>query len=250
MAEKTTSTPRKLRILCFHGANNTSEILKYQMKNFAASFDQLCEFSYLDGLWDSYVEPIEFFVKRGVAPPYKYWLTEKYVPYRNLPDGSAELAIGKTQVNFMKAVETITEIIRFLNEQEEPFDGFAGFSQGVYTFQAVLKILQYFKKHVKLRHVPPSFVIDFNGPNFDHITYEFVNKSFIAHDFFIPDTESIHFVSDSDMFSWALNNHRSYERPIVINHTHGHRPVKNLPMEDLRIVADFLKRQFKRKNGD
>ena len=243
MVEKTTR-------LCFHGANNTSEILKYQMKNFAASFDQLCEFSYLDGLWDSYVEPIEFFVKRGVTPPYKWWLPEKYEPFRNLPDGSTELALGKTQVHFMKAVETVTEIVRFLNEQEEPFDGFAGFSQGVYTFQAVLKILQYFKKHVKLRHAPPSFVIDFNCPSFDHITYEFVNRSFIAHNFFIPDTESIHFISDSDIFAGELNNDRSYERPIVINHTHGHRPVKNLPMEDLRIVADFLKRQFKRKNGD
>ena len=58
MAEKTKSTARKLRILCFHGSNNTSEILKYLMKNFTASFDQLCEFSYLDGPWDSPDEPI------------------------------------------------------------------------------------------------------------------------------------------------------------------------------------------------
>ena len=111
-------------------------------------------------------------------------------------------------------------------------------------------MLQYFKKHVKLRHAPPSFVIGFNCPSFDHITTEFVNRSFITGDFFIPDTESIHFVSDSDEFAGQLKNFRSYERPIVINHTHGHRPVKKLPMEDVRIVADFLKRQFKRKNGD
>ena len=41
--------PRKLRILCLHGYNNTSEIMMFQMQNFINTMSDLCEFTFIDG---------------------------------------------------------------------------------------------------------------------------------------------------------------------------------------------------------
>ena len=45
-----------------------------------------------------------------------------------MPDGSQELAISKTQANFDNVLESVYYIIDYMNRQDEPFDGFAGFS--------------------------------------------------------------------------------------------------------------------------
>ena len=88
--------PRKLRILCLHGYNNTSEIMMYQMQNFINTMSDLCEFSYIQGVRNAQEQPIKYFVERGIAPPYKSWMSMIYKPYRSLPDGTQEVAISKT----------------------------------------------------------------------------------------------------------------------------------------------------------
>ena len=45
-----------------------------------------------------------------------------------MPDGSQEPAISKTSANFVNVLECIYYIIEYMNRQDEPFDGFAGFS--------------------------------------------------------------------------------------------------------------------------
>ena len=40
--------PKKLRILCLHGVNNTSEIFKYQLTNFIKTYENIAEFDFLD----------------------------------------------------------------------------------------------------------------------------------------------------------------------------------------------------------
>ena len=65
----------------------------------------------------------------------------------------------------------------------------------------------------------PYFVVDFNGPKYDHITYEFLNSSFVSSDLFIPNCESLHFVSDKDSMAYYLVNFLNYENPVVIEHT-------------------------------
>jgi hypothetical protein len=45
-------------------------------------------------------EPIEYFVKRGVKPPFKSWANLAIEPYHTLEDGSNELAINKTSPNY------------------------------------------------------------------------------------------------------------------------------------------------------
>ena len=40
---------KKLRILCFHGYNNTAEIMEFQMKNFVSTTAALCEYTFIEG---------------------------------------------------------------------------------------------------------------------------------------------------------------------------------------------------------
>ena len=66
----------------------------------------------------------------------------------------------------------------------------------------------------------------------------------MSSDIFIPNCESLHFVSDKDPVAIVLKNFRNYEKPLVLNHTQGHRPVKTLPKKELHQAADFIARQF------
>ena len=112
-----------------------------------------------------------------------------------------------------------------------------------------MKLSRFFKKHLRLTHPLPYFMIDFNGPKWDFITYDFVKSSFVSGDIFIPNCESLHFISEKDPFTHNLKNYLNYEKPTVISHNQGHRPVRTLPKKDLRIMADFFARQYEAKNG-
>ena len=102
---------------------------------------------------------------------------------------------------------------------------------------------------MRMKHPMPYFVIDFNGPKWDYITYDFVGSSFLNGEVFIPGVESLHFTSDKDPMVLALRNFLNYERPTVIHHTQGHRPVRTLNKKNLRVMADYFSRQFEKKNG-
>ena len=138
----------------------------YQLQNFINTMGDLCEFSFLEGpLNVAKYAPIKFFVDRGIVPPYKRWLTHNFYPFDVRSDGTVAPAVSKTEVNYGGILETAYYIIDYMNRQEEPFDGFAGFSQGVYAMQAVLKSSRYFPKQLRLNHRLPFFCIDFNGLN-------------------------------------------------------------------------------------
>jgi malonyl CoA-acyl carrier protein transacylase len=42
--------------------------------------------------------------------------------------------------NFEGAMESIFYLVEYMNRQDEPFDGFAGFSQGIYTVMMMYKV--------------------------------------------------------------------------------------------------------------
>ena len=127
------SAPKKLRILCLHGYNNTALIMMYQMQNFINTMGDICEFTFIDGPQNVTREaPIKYFIQRGIKPPYKKWMTLKYEPYRTLPDGTKKFQLQKSIVNFDDVIATNLYILEFMNKQDEPFDGICGFSQGMY----------------------------------------------------------------------------------------------------------------------
>ena len=170
------------------------------MQNFINTFGELCEFSFIEGRRDAKEKPIQYFVDMGITPPFKSWMSFKYQPYRSLPDGHREIAITKAQSNVGHVIESTYHLIDYMNRQDEAFDGFAGFSQGNYQINSLMKTCRYFNKQLNMRHRMPFFVIDFNGPKFDWLTYHFLQRKFVSGDIFVPNCESLHFKSDKDQF--------------------------------------------------
>ena len=80
MVENTraSTVPKKLRILCFHGYNNSAAILEWHMKNFISTTGHLCEFIFLDGFLEAREEPVGALVKRGFKPPFRSWFRAKF----------------------------------------------------------------------------------------------------------------------------------------------------------------------------
>ena len=78
LSDATVKEPRKLRILCLHGYNNNCEIMMFQMQNFINTMGELCEFSFIEGARNAKDPPIKYFVDKGIAPPYKRWMSMKY----------------------------------------------------------------------------------------------------------------------------------------------------------------------------
>ena len=109
-------------------------------------------------------------------------------------------------------------IFDFLNMQDEPFDGFMSFSQGVYMMSSIFKIQRYFSKQHPLKHRMPFFVVDFSGPMYASLTYKYTGDRFVSSELFIPGIESLHFFSKADNLYQYMKNHFNYEKPIFILH--------------------------------
>ena len=91
--------------------------------------DELCEFTFLDGPCDvTREEPIQYFVDRGIYGPYKRWISFHDKVYTILPGSKNRLPVNKTETNMLETTSFHRYILDFMNRQEEPFDGFAGFS--------------------------------------------------------------------------------------------------------------------------
>lgn len=131
-------------------------------------------------------------------------------------------------------------MIDHINKQAEPYDGFAGFSQGFFIVQLLYKAVRNFGKQLNLRHALPTFVIDFAAAKWDFITFDFVHGRFVSGDVFIPSVHSIHYRSEKDPLYAKLNCAKNFETPIVIEFEGGHRPPKILNEEAIKVTADFL----------
>ena len=98
----------KLRVLCLHGYNNNSRIMEFQMKNFISTFGAFIKFEFLEGPLDvKDSEPIEYFVQRGVKPPFRHWLRTDYDSHRDVPDGRIQILINKTNPNTGNGAEAV-----------------------------------------------------------------------------------------------------------------------------------------------
>ena len=103
------------------------------MRQFCDSLDPLCEFTFIEGLSYCPEKPLDFFIyKLGITPPYKRWIRYKWLPYIKLEDGTITRYATKAIVNYEHFEQTFQFLTDFLNQQDQPFDGFLGFSQGVH----------------------------------------------------------------------------------------------------------------------
>ena len=161
------------------------------MQNFMETFDEMCEFVFLEGpvVSESVEAPMKFFVDRGVTPPYKGWLG-----YERKPGGDPLVEMStwnKNTINFANAHTSIQFVTNFMNKQG-PFDGTCGFSQGSYFLNCLYKAEQYNPTLT----ATPYFHIDFNGSKWETINF-ISNKNFMNGEFFIP-IDSLNFNSPED----------------------------------------------------
>ena len=66
------------------------------------------------------------------------------------------------------------------------------------TVVGLYKIKQYFAKDLWMRYPLPYFLIDFNAPVGELGTFEYLRSSFVSGERYVPNVDSIHFVSDKD----------------------------------------------------
>ena len=70
-----------------------------------------------------------------------------------------------------------------------------------------------------MKHRLPFFVIDFSGPKYDHLTYDFVDQKFVSGDIFVGGVDSLHFGSVEDDSYFFIKNWLNFERPIFVHHS-------------------------------
>ena len=73
------------------------------------TFEDICEFVFLDAKIDSEEKPIKFFVDRGIPGPFTVWLNMYYK--MRLP----KITWNKTQINFGQAEVSLLSIVDFMN---------------------------------------------------------------------------------------------------------------------------------------
>ena len=129
-----------------------------------------------------------------------------------------------------------------MNTAEQPYDGFAGFSQGMQTYHTLFKILKNFKKEMWLRHPLPSFTFDFSGSRWDQSTFEWTKGRFVEGNVFMSGVETLMYASPHDgVFDSCIRNSKAYENPIFIEHDQGHRPPRSCSI-NMGFSADFVVR--------
>jgi len=62
--------------------------------------------------------------------------------------------------------------------------------------------------------------------------------------------ESLHILNNKkpEPYWFYMHDYKHFEAPTVVIHTEGHRPPRNLSMEQLQVILRFLARQFKKRN--
>lgn len=113
---------KMLKVLCFHGFNNSKEVFEYQFRNFKQVFGSVMDFTVLDGPLDCADEPIGSLLKMGYKAPFKQWF--RVNDYKsNLTEITEEKAFRAT-FNLEESVDYVVNEIK----TNGPYDGILSFS--------------------------------------------------------------------------------------------------------------------------
>lgn len=63
--------------------------------------------------------------------------------------------------------------------------------------------------------------------------------------------ESLHILNNRkpEPYWWYMKDYKHFESPSVVIHNEGHRPPRNLTLEQMKVILTFLSRQFKKVNS-
>ena len=124
---------RKLRILCLHGYNGTSDVLSFQMRHFRQVFHEVIDFVFIDAQFECPEEPVKE-LKRFLEPGHSHfrsWL--KFPQWNKDQRQSPDVVTGLEE-----AVEYLADVMK----SQGPFDGVWAFSQGGIIFRHFYRITQ------------------------------------------------------------------------------------------------------------
>lgn len=245
-----TKKDKKLRILCMHGYNITSEIFRMQLSNFIKTYEHIADFVFLEGNYHSWEKPMKTFVKMGFKdttrlpeanefPPkcvehgvirdapfryncWFYWSKDLFKPFKD-STGGKELRPGLTKIDETTygVEQSAKYLLDYLNSQEESFDGFMNFSQATMVVPAMFDMLQ-FHRHEKLKKgiKLPYFVINCASLHFEQCCYMMngvlMTPNHYMHEEFLPPNmklESMHITSLKDPAHILAAEYNSFENP-------------------------------------
>ena len=76
----------------------------------------LCEFNFIDGPNVSFDPAIQYFVNKGVTPPYKRWMTMVKRYFYMQPDRNQEVQLSKALPHFRDVIECVMVIANYINK--------------------------------------------------------------------------------------------------------------------------------------
>lgn len=138
-------TQKKLRILCFHGYYNNSEVMKYQLKYYQDIFSDFVEFEYINGFYE-----VPDIYDLAV---YKTFKDKLFYSWAYIDPRTNTLKGFKHSFNY---------VVDYMNENG-PYDGVLGFSQGSFFVRTLLKLDEFNSDLPRLKHTP-KFGIILSGP--------------------------------------------------------------------------------------
>ncbi|XP_057833535.2 dihydrofolate reductase [Cryptomeria japonica] len=205
------ATRQKLRVLCIHGFRTSGSVLQKQISRWDSSITEKLDMCFLDG-------PLPATGKSEVEgifpPPYYEWFqyNEDFTKFKNLD----------------KAFPLIVDYM----EQNGPFDGLLGFSQGA-MLCAVLVCYQ--PQGLMLQNHPPiRFIISISGIKFrDPEMSSFLYSPPIK-------CPSVHITGAKDYVKeFSKDLIQAFENPLVITHPQGHI-VPKLDTQAIKLLQHFI----------
>ncbi|EFJ10056.1 hypothetical protein SELMODRAFT_128834 [Selaginella moellendorffii] len=183
----------KLRVLCLHGFRTSGSILEKQLSKWSSSIHELLDLTFLDA---PYPAKGKSDVEGFFPPPYYEWFqyNHDFTEYTGFD-------------------ETVQFIANFM-ENNGPFDGLLGFSQGSILSSALVGMQE---KGKALTGIPPvKFVISVSGAKLIASKFAFVYSDGIRR-------PSVHVLGDKDWLRTPGEELlKAYESPLVIRHPKGH----------------------------
>ena len=135
---------RKLRILCLHGIYNNIEVMQYQLDYYMYIFRDYIDFEIINApfVYEHVFDPV---VKEKFKGPFYGWYAIDFENKRRI-----------------KVIEGIEYLINYINDNG-PFDGLLGFSQGSILARIILKREEFGSLLPKLTVDSPKFAILFSS---------------------------------------------------------------------------------------
>ncbi|EAR93942.1 serine hydrolase (macronuclear) [Tetrahymena thermophila SB210] len=214
---------KKLKVLCLHGHQTNSTIMQLQTKEWRNIFKNELQFEYINGKHKLTAdEVIDVRVKKLLEAGQDAYTWLKFL----------------TSDYYENVLSDLSYIADHIN-QNGPYDGVIGFSQGGTVFHTFLQLV--FENKIQINSLP-KFVI--------YICSPLQGPAFSIPQLNIP---SLHYVSyqDVDLYDRQLITSIFYKNPIVINHSYGHRVPRLSPSEVEKIKTFIMQAvSAKQQNPD